>query len=525
MANKNITQLTQQTGSADTTSLFYTVTGGNTDKSLPLSVLFNGPTFTDTVTYSGPILGTSGTPITLPGNSNFYAPSAVISRFNDRVFVGDATQNNGTNVASQPDWLTTYQIAKGRSYGYVQTSQFSVLNTSYGDSLTTVVVGARTSTHTAHNVIAVTGMGVNDATTGGANNQAWAGYFEAFRDTGTAGNGGAYGIEIDTMNYVSAAAVTDPYSQSNDQTVSAQLAAGGGFPGTMYPTTVGINFQNNNSTFDKGIVFGSNSITGATGTSGTGIAIAFGRGHTIQWYGSAGVTTSSILSTGTLTAAAIQQLFSDNAVVFRNASSKTILNVQGVSSGVNGIQVLGSSTGNAVAVQAVGDDTNIPLQLSSKGSGTITLNNPTVVSGTITPTAIVGVTTNSNAATGQVGEYVSNSATGVSLTSGTNANITSISLTAGDWDVTGTVTFVPANTTAPTLMECGISTTSATLAGLGTVNFLNLSFPTNGSSQGFVAPRQRISIAATTTVYLVAVSTFTVSTMTANGFISARRMR
>src|SRR5580692_8166013 len=43
---------------------------------------------------------------------------ATVDRFNDRVFVGGATANNATNVASQPDWLTTYQIAKGRTYGY-----------------------------------------------------------------------------------------------------------------------------------------------------------------------------------------------------------------------------------------------------------------------------------------------------------------------------------------------------------------------------------------------------------------------
>lgn len=41
MANKNITQLVTQSGTADPTSLFYTVTGGNTDKSLPLSVFVN----------------------------------------------------------------------------------------------------------------------------------------------------------------------------------------------------------------------------------------------------------------------------------------------------------------------------------------------------------------------------------------------------------------------------------------------------------------------------------------------------
>lgn len=41
MANQNVTQLTQQTVAADTSSVFYAVTGGTTDTGLPFSVLVN----------------------------------------------------------------------------------------------------------------------------------------------------------------------------------------------------------------------------------------------------------------------------------------------------------------------------------------------------------------------------------------------------------------------------------------------------------------------------------------------------
>ncbi|GAC1040835.1 beta strand repeat-containing protein [Rhizobium sp. No.120] len=454
---------------------------------------------------------------TQSATSQFYQNfGANVNRVNDRLFVGPAALNNGTNVASQPDWLTQYQLAKGRTYGYVQTSQLAVLNASTAkDSLTTAVFGAQTTgrTTSGSQVIAATGIGVNNnyGNTGAAGNQAWGGYFEGWRDTSTAGNGGAYGIEADSINLVGVAD-TDPYLQSSDQTVSAQLASGGEIVGA-FDATAAVNIQNNGAAYRKGIVIGSNAISGDDGTTGVGIAVALAKGHTIQWYalsGGVGVPTSSILSNGTNQAAGISELFSDNIVSFRNASGKAILNIQGVASGVNGVQALGAATGQAVAVQAVGDDTNIPIQIQGKGTGDV---------------RIKGAGTNSNAQTGDVGEYVSNSTTGVSLTSATTANITSISLTAGDWDVTGTCTFVPANTTAPTLMQCGASTTSATLGGLGQNSFLGVTFPTNGQSQGFVAPRQRISVASTTTVYLVGQSSFTVSTMTANGFISARRVR
>lgn len=529
MANKNITQLTPQTGSADPTSLLYTVTGGNTDKSLPLSVLFNGPTFTNTVTFSGPILGGTGTPITLPGNSSFYAPSAVISRLRDRVFVGDAVLNNGTSVASQPDWLTTYQIAKGRTYGYVQTSQMSVLNSSAGgDSLTTLVVGAQSTgrTGSASQVIAVTGMGVNNSSgnVGASQNQAWAGYFEAFRDTGTAGNGGAYGIEIDTMNYVSAAAVTDPYGQSGDQTVGVQMASGGGFSGTLYPTTVGVNFQNNNASFDKGIVFGSTSITGANGTTGTGVAIAFGRGHTIQWYGSAGVTTSSILSTGTVTASAIQQLFSDNTATFNNASGKSILKVLGVASGVNGLQVLGATTGNSPALQAIGDDTNVSVQVTAKGTGSILLNNPVTVTGVLAATGLTGTTSGAAPAASDIGSVNTATFSAVNITtSNTNQNLVSLVVGAGIWDITGNVLYNAAATTTTQILVAGISTTSVTLPAAGNYAQLTATMPVNAANS-LILPVQRINVTTNTTVYLVGLAVFGTSTMSATGFIRALRV-
>jgi len=63
MANKNITQLTPQTGSADTTSLFYTVTGGNSDKSLPFSVFVNNLGLTGVPTVPTATLGTNTTQI------------------------------------------------------------------------------------------------------------------------------------------------------------------------------------------------------------------------------------------------------------------------------------------------------------------------------------------------------------------------------------------------------------------------------------------------------------------------------
>jgi hypothetical protein len=136
-----------------------------------------------------------------------------------------------------------------------------------------------------------------------------------------------------------------------------------------------------------------------------------------------------------------------------------------------------------------------------------------------------GTATNDNASTGQKGEYVSSTvakASGVSLTSPNAANVTSISLTAGDWDVGGNVGFDAAGTTTMSTLGGSINTASATMGVEGTV--LNLTF-TTGTDNKFTVPTIRLSLAATTTVYLVAQGVFATSTLTTHGVLWARRAR
>lgn len=149
---------------------------------------------------------------------------------------------------------------------------------------------------------------------------------------------------------------------------------------------------------------------------------------------------------------------------------------------------------------------------------------------TITPSStagIVGTTTNDSANAGSLGEYQSATTAGAGITSGVMYNATSISLTAGDWDVSGTCLFNAASTTVPTGLACGISTTSATLVvGGGTAQTTSLQTTFSASTINYMStPVVRISIASTTTVYLVGQASFTTSTMTSSGVVRARRVR
>jgi hypothetical protein len=144
---------------------------------------------------------------------------------------------------------------------------------------------------------------------------------------------------------------------------------------------------------------------------------------------------------------------------------------------------------------------------------------------TFTPTSgIVGVTTNSSAAAGIVGEYVTATGSSTGLTTTTSTTLTSVSLTAGDWDVQAVISYVAAAGTTATALVTGTSTgttstfpTSHSLAGVSI-----------GSGIGAVniaGPVTRYSLSSTTTVNAIGLAIFSGGTLSATGFIRARRVR
>lgn len=157
---------------------------------------------------------------------------------------------------------------------------------------------------------------------------------------------------------------------------------------------------------------------------------------------------------------------------------------------------------------------------------TPTIGAATATSVTFSPTTsgIAGTTTNDNASAGFVGEVLSNSASTVSVSTGVAKTITSLSLTAGDWDVWGNVKFTPAGTTTISAIACQVSGTDNTLTGGISLNSLGATFNT-GTNQFLTCGITRIAEGSTTTVYVVAQASFGVSTMTCDGQIFARRRR
>lgn len=167
----------------------------------------------------------------------------------------------------------------------------------------------------------------------------------------------------------------------------------------------------------------------------------------------------------------------------------------------------------------------IPIGATTPSTGTFTTLSAT---GTITPSqtnGIVGTTTNNNANAGSVGEYVTATATGVALTTGVVANVTSISLTAGDWDVWGQTAFTGAGGATFVNWVSAINTTSAILPAFPLYAQVNGLTTAANVIVTQLPPVQRLSLSATTTVYVMGGVAFGAGTATIGGYISARRRR
>lgn len=180
-------------------------------------------------------------------------------------------------------------------------------------------------------------------------------------------------------------------------------------------------------------------------------------------------------------------------------------------SSINYMLATNATTGNSPTFSVVGSDSNIGLKLDSKGTSGV---------------SIKGTTAADSATAGYVGEVITSNlpqASGTSLTSPTAKNVTSISLTAGDWDVFGNIFFTPSLGFSAALAT--ISTTSATFPDASNYNQLAAATAIYTSSNGISAPTTRINVSGTTTVYLVALAIFASGTCTASGTIYARRAR
>lgn len=140
-------------------------------------------------------------------------------------------------------------------------------------------------------------------------------------------------------------------------------------------------------------------------------------------------------------------------------------------------------------------------------------------------TNVKGTADNGTGPTGYFGEQLSATNTGgTSLTNGNSVNITSVSITAGDWDVWGFCSMTGTAAVA-SLEVCGIGTTNTSL---GTLYDGSRGIQMEGlASQDLVVPVGPLvlNLNSTTTYYLNARADFSGGTVSGGGKIWVRRRR
>ena len=143
---------------------------------------------------------------------------------------------------------------------------------------------------------------------------------------------------------------------------------------------------------------------------------------------------------------------------------------------------------------------------------------------------VPGTTAGDSAATGSVGESVRATASSVSVTTtNTFQDATSISLTAGDWDVSVSGAFAR---NGATWQEVDLAVTpnsgNTTAGAVDGDNYVYSGWTSSAatpSSMSLAIPTFRVSVTSTTTYYLKIFSLFSAGNPLFNGRVSARRAR
>ncbi len=285
------------------------------------------------------------------------------------------------------------------------------------------------------------------------------------------------------------------------------------------------------------------SLTNPLGASSGGTGIANAAGSTIT-LGGALTTSGAFASTFTMTGVTSVTFPTSGTLATTAGTVTTATNLAGGTANdipyQTGVGTTGfiTETANGVLVYSAGgvpsSSTTLPSGLAATNMNltTPTLGVASATSLTFSSTSgIIGTTTNNDAAALSVGQYVSSvisDGAPVSVSTGTATEVTSISLTAGDWDVWGNIQVNGGASTNVTLI-IGAINTAVSLPGsqLYAANVYGAAgiVPFTTNNIGFCVPGRRVTLSGTTTIYLITYANFSVSTLTTCGAIYARRRR
>lgn len=242
-----------------------------------------------TITPSGVNVGLALPAITQAATSQFYQGSgAHIQRLNDRVFIANATANNGNNTNPNSDWWS--------SLGY------GLCGCDYDSNFAQVLIEYDINSPNATAAVPQPALAAavqcgqcvagatprageffayNNPATAGNNPAVWALYLEGHYIFGTANE--TFTIENEARAWNAVSTAWTPYSTPGPATINNAFGCGAGL-GPTHNCTVAEYITANPQQFGTGIVFLAGSLC-ACATGGTTIgAIEMPSSYMIQWY-------------------------------------------------------------------------------------------------------------------------------------------------------------------------------------------------------------------------------------------------
>lgn len=311
-----------------------------TDKSL---VRWNGTTgagiqnSVDTVSDTGALL--------IPGSYNgsrwgFFSnhnsldgnvANAVINQFNDRLFVGSAADYSGVFPSPQnaTTWLDRANPAPQSLAQFATMSRYGYLG---------LLAASRTSDGGPAGVQNCIGASVWALNDNSSQVQYAYGLYTAGRRYAGAGWTASQEVEISNAGTTE---IVGPYgAYTPNATIGIWLESGGGWgpesgflnfpwaPGATSTvstnTSCALAIVANGTRFDKGIIFGKNSLVGTDGATGTSTAIVMAKGHDVEWWrDNSGIGTAAGRIRSNATATSGQLTFSNGAVEIKDITDST----------------------------------------------------------------------------------------------------------------------------------------------------------------------------------------------------------
>lgn len=306
----------------------------------------------------------------------FAVTGASIWRFADRMFVGEAASKWAAVSEALTDAGTSWLSDSSTAAAFTGINATLLVTTTETNSLTggsggryAITGAAKSSASTGSSIIGVSGVVVNQKS--GAS--AWALYADVQEES----NGFSTGVEIASKNASANNYTLKPYTYANG-TYGVWLAGGGDNaygPAAANPSNAAIAVVKNATTWNVGLVFRNDALTGTDGSVGsTGIAsaITMARQHAIRWHEPTTDTVGAeIWSSVTTSTGRVGLWFTNSQVSTIGPAGQIIGATVAESNAVNYISTTARASTAAPRVDAVGSDTDIDLWLSPKGAGVV----------------------------------------------------------------------------------------------------------------------------------------------------------